>query len=176
MFSWTGPSGVHFNVTTTTEDDSRTATSTLHIDTITHRHGGVYQCTVSNGGVLNDTTLSEIIVQGMCCPIYHVTCLTISNIFIVHPTRPREFNIISEDIYSITLRWTDPAHTHGPIDHYNVNMLIVWGCVSLLLVVICSFIITALNTRTRCLTKLLILRIIHTFLLASNHTQDTAYI
>ena len=175
MFSWTGPSGVHFNVTMA-EDDSHTATSMLYIDTITHNHGGVYQCTVSNGGVVNDTTLLEVIVQGMCCSTYHVICLTISNIFIVHPTRLREFNIISEDIYSITLEWTDPAHTHGPIDHFNVNMLTVWGCVSLLLVVICSFIITTLNTRTRHLTELLMLRIMHTFLLASDHTRDTAYI
>ena len=49
MFYWKGPNGVQFNVTTTDEDGSLTATSTLHISNVTHNHGGVYQCTVSNG-------------------------------------------------------------------------------------------------------------------------------
>ena len=46
-----------------------------------------------------------------------------STIFLVRPSRPREFNIIYQDINSLTLRWIDPAHTHGTIDHFNVNML-----------------------------------------------------
>ena len=49
MFYWKGPNDVQFNVTTTDEDDSLTATSTLHISNVTHNHGGVCQCTVSNG-------------------------------------------------------------------------------------------------------------------------------
>ena len=48
MFYWKGPNGVQFNVTATDEDDSLTATSTLHISNVTDNHGGVYQCTVSN--------------------------------------------------------------------------------------------------------------------------------
>ena len=64
IFSWSGPNGVRLDYTTTDEDDSRTATSTLHINTITHDHGGVYQCIVRNGGSANDTTSSEMVVQG----------------------------------------------------------------------------------------------------------------
>ena len=54
-FSWRRPNSVQFNVTTTAEDESRTATSTLHISTVTHNHGGVYQCIVSNGGHQSST-------------------------------------------------------------------------------------------------------------------------
>ena len=63
-FTWRGPNGVQLDYTEPYEDDSRTATSTLRISTITHSHGGVYQCIVRNGGSANDTTSSEIVVQG----------------------------------------------------------------------------------------------------------------
>ena len=49
IFSWKGPNGVQFNVTTTDEDDSRKATSTLHIKAVTRNHNGVYMCIVTNG-------------------------------------------------------------------------------------------------------------------------------
>jgi len=57
MFSWRTPnnnkfigtSTDKFNITTTDEDDSHTATSILHISTVTHNHGGEYECVVRNG-------------------------------------------------------------------------------------------------------------------------------
>ena len=63
-FTWKAPNGARFDITRTTEDESRTATSTLHINTVTHSHGGEYQCVVTNGGEASDTTSSEIVVQG----------------------------------------------------------------------------------------------------------------
>ena len=67
MFSWRTPNGAQFNVTTTDEDDSRTATSTLHIHTVTLNHGGVYQCIVSNGEhqANNISIDSTLVVEGM---------------------------------------------------------------------------------------------------------------
>ena len=121
-FTWTGPNGVELNFTNPDEDSSRTATSTLNISMITHHHGGVYQCIVRNGGAANDTITSEIVVQGMRYLINHIMSLNINHI-LVRPSRPREFNMIYQDINSLTLRWNDPAHTHGAIDHFNVNML-----------------------------------------------------
>ena len=57
----------------------------------------------------------------------------------MHPTRPREFTIISEDINSFTVTWNDPTHAHGTIDHFNVSKHVdnVKICI-LLFVVICS--------------------------------------
>ena len=74
MFSWRTPNGVQFNVTTTDEDDSHTATSTLHIHTVTLNHGGVYQCIVSNGGhqANNISVNSTLIVEGK---IVHFSCI-----------------------------------------------------------------------------------------------------
>ena len=49
-FSWSGPNSVQsISMTDVIEDDGLTATSTLHINNVTHNHDGVYQCTVSNG-------------------------------------------------------------------------------------------------------------------------------
>ena len=50
IFSWTTSNNLHFTITTTDESDSRTATSTLYISNVTGNHGGLYMCTVSNGG------------------------------------------------------------------------------------------------------------------------------
>ena len=74
-FTWTGPNGVQLDFTKPNEDNSRTATSILHISMITHDHGGVYQCIVRNGGSANDTATSEIVVQGMRCLITQIMCL-----------------------------------------------------------------------------------------------------
>ena len=65
-FSWQTPNNVQFNVTTTDEDDSRTATSTLHIGSVTHNHGGVYRCVVRNDGQQNnnDSVSSTVVVEG----------------------------------------------------------------------------------------------------------------
>ena len=65
VFTWRTPDGVQFNVTTTDEDDNHTAISTLHINRVTHNHGGVYQCIVSNGGPGSAKTSSKIVVQGI---------------------------------------------------------------------------------------------------------------
>ena len=67
VFSWRAPNGVHFNVTTTTEDDSLKATSTLHISRVTHDHSGVYQCFVRNDGHQRNSssvTSTTVIVEG----------------------------------------------------------------------------------------------------------------
>ena len=67
-FSWLTPNNVQFNVTTTDEDDSRTATSTLHIGRATHNHDGVYQCVVRNDGQQNnnnDSVSSTVVVEGI---------------------------------------------------------------------------------------------------------------
>ena len=77
MFSWTTLNNLHFTITTTDEDDIRTATSTLHISNVTSNHGGVYMCTVSNGEDQrnNVSVNSTLIVEGkislfnLCCHI-----------------------------------------------------------------------------------------------------------
>ena len=48
IFSWEAPRGVELNYTTTDEDDSRTASSTLHISNITVDHNGEYTCIAKN--------------------------------------------------------------------------------------------------------------------------------
>ena len=65
-FSWRPPDGVDFNVTTTHEDDSRIATSTLHVSRVTHSHDGLYHCIVSNDGHqrVNNSVTSTIIIEG----------------------------------------------------------------------------------------------------------------
>ena len=67
MFSWRTPRGVEFNETTTDEDDSHTASSTLHISSVTNNDGGRYRCSVSNDKLKNggsaDTSL-RLIVEG----------------------------------------------------------------------------------------------------------------
>ena len=67
IFSWTTSNNLHFTITTTDEDDSRTATSTLHISNVTSNHGGVYMCAVSNGGDQgNNVSIdSTLIVEGI---------------------------------------------------------------------------------------------------------------
>ena len=64
MFSWRAPRRVAFNDTPTYEDDSRTASSTLHISSATSKDGGQYQCSVSNDGGGTATT-STLIVEGL---------------------------------------------------------------------------------------------------------------
>jgi len=76
MFSWNAPnnnefidtSTDEFNITTTDEDDNRTATSTFHISTVTHNHGGEYECVVRNGKPIsaNSSTTTIVNVEGKC--------------------------------------------------------------------------------------------------------------
>ena len=63
-FSWSTPNDIQFNVTIT--NNSHTATSTLHISTVTHNHGGVYQCIVRNDEhqANNVSVSSTVIVEG----------------------------------------------------------------------------------------------------------------
>ena len=72
MFSWTTLNNLHFTITSTDEDDSRTATSILHISNVTSNHDGVYVCTVSNGeDQRNNVSVNlTLIVEGK------VSCLT----------------------------------------------------------------------------------------------------
>ena len=62
--SWTTPNSV--NIITTDKHNGLTATSTLHISNVTHNHGGVYQCTASNGERQgnNVSVASTLIVEG----------------------------------------------------------------------------------------------------------------
>ena len=64
MFSWRTPNNVQFNFTIT--NNSHTATSTLHISTVTYTHGGVYQCIVRNDEhqANNISVNSTVIVEG----------------------------------------------------------------------------------------------------------------
>ena len=66
MFSWETPNSAHLSLITTDEGDSRTATSTLHISTITHDHDGVYRCIVRNGEPIpaNSSKSTAVIVEG----------------------------------------------------------------------------------------------------------------
>ena len=64
MFSWRTPRGVQINETATDEDDTRTASSTLHINSVTKRDSGVYECGVRNDGGEKYTEL-ELIVEGL---------------------------------------------------------------------------------------------------------------
>ena len=65
MFSWRTPRGVEFNETTTDEDDSRTASTTLHISNVANSNRGQYRCSVRNDGG-SDFTTSRLIVEGLC--------------------------------------------------------------------------------------------------------------
>ena len=64
MLSWTTPNGV--DIITTDEHDDLTTTSTLHISNVTHNHGGVYQCTASNGEHQgnNVSVTSTLVLEG----------------------------------------------------------------------------------------------------------------
>ena len=66
MFSWRTPNNVTFDNEVTNEDGSHTATSTLHIDTVTHNHSGEYQCTVRNGEhrFANSSKATTVIIEG----------------------------------------------------------------------------------------------------------------
>ena len=66
MFSWRTPNNVTFTNETTNEDTSRTATSTLRIDTVTRNHNGMYQCIVRNGEhrFAASSNLTAVIIEG----------------------------------------------------------------------------------------------------------------
>ena len=64
MFSWKTPKRVEFNETTTDEDDSHTASSTIHISSVTYNDSGRYRCSVRNDGGSDVTTL-RLIVEGL---------------------------------------------------------------------------------------------------------------
>jgi len=64
IFFWRTPRRVEFNETTTDEDDSHTASSTLHISSVTIYNGGRYRCIVRNDGG-SEVTTSRLIVEGL---------------------------------------------------------------------------------------------------------------
>ena len=119
MFSWRTPKGVEFNETTTDEDDSRTASSTLHINSITNSDGGQYRCIVRNiegGGVGTSLTL---IVEG----IFSLQCI-ITTLYITEKSSPpTSFNVTQVLINSLQLTWSVPTSPHGSINYYNVCCL-----------------------------------------------------
>jgi len=65
IFSWRTPRGVEINETTTDEDNSCTASSTLQIDSVANSDRGQYRCNASNDGGSQLTT-SRLIVEGLC--------------------------------------------------------------------------------------------------------------
>ncbi|XP_065918194.1 contactin-3-like isoform X2 [Dysidea avara] len=102
MFSWRIPEEVEFNETTTDEDDSRTAYSTLHISSVTNNDNGSYTCNVRNikrgSGV--GTSLTLIVEE--------------------KSSQPTNFTIIEVHTNSLKLTWTVPTNPHGSINYYNV--------------------------------------------------------
>ena len=62
--SWATPDVV--DITTTNEHNGLRATSTLHISNVTLDHGGMYQCTASNGEHQrnNVSVSSTLIIEG----------------------------------------------------------------------------------------------------------------
>ena len=64
ILSWTIPTVV--DITTADEHNGLTTTSTLHISILTHNHGGVYQCTASNGEHQgnNVSVTSTLVLEG----------------------------------------------------------------------------------------------------------------
>ena len=62
--SWRTPNVT--DITTTDEHNSNTIISTLHISNVTHAHGGMYQCTASNGERRgnNVSVSSNLVVEG----------------------------------------------------------------------------------------------------------------
>ena len=67
IFTWETPNSAYLSLIKTEEDESLTATSTLHISTVTQDHGGMYQCIVRNGEPLsaNSSKVTTVIVEGM---------------------------------------------------------------------------------------------------------------
>jgi len=72
MFSWRTPNGVQVSVTVTDEDDSHTASSTLHISTVTHNYAGVYQCVVRNGESQNYEKTTVVVEGDFYAFIVHI--------------------------------------------------------------------------------------------------------
>ena len=77
ILSWTTPTVV--DITTADEHNGLTTTSTLHISNVTHNHGGVYQCTASNGENQgnNVSVISTLVVEGeihLLCSYMIVYC------------------------------------------------------------------------------------------------------
>ena len=63
--SWKALNGVT-DITTTDEHNGLRTTSTLHISNVTHDHGGMYQCTASNGERQRNkvSVSSTLVVEG----------------------------------------------------------------------------------------------------------------
>ena len=75
ILSWTTPNGI--DITPTDEHNGLTTTSTLHISNVTHNHGGVYQCTASNGEHQgnNVSVTSTLVVEGKnSFVVYMIVC------------------------------------------------------------------------------------------------------
>ncbi|XP_065918141.1 receptor-type tyrosine-protein phosphatase S-like isoform X3 [Dysidea avara] len=98
-FSWKTPNGVEYNYTTTDEDDSRTASSILHINRVVHSGG--YKCIAGIGGTINASVSTNIVVE-------------------VHSSRPQHLSIISEEVDSLMLKWRNPVQPRGIVDHFKV--------------------------------------------------------
>ena len=119
MFSWEAPRGAEFNETTTDEDDSLTASSTLHVISVTKSHGGKYACNVRNTRRANVDTSFTLIVEG----IFSLQCIITILYIVVKSSPPTIFNITQVLINSLQLTWTVPTNPRGSIDYYNVCCL-----------------------------------------------------
>ena len=118
ILSWTTPNGV--DITTADEHNGLTTTSTLHISNVTHNHGGVYQCTASNGEHQgnNVSVTSTLVVEGkfICCIHDCVLQHTIEK-----SSPPISFSIIHINATSFQLMWSSPRNPHGIINYYTVR-------------------------------------------------------
>ena len=65
MFSWRTSNGVEYNYTTTDEDNSRTASSTLHIRNVSKNDEGKYVCNARNIRGGNNNTMFALNVEGI---------------------------------------------------------------------------------------------------------------
>ena len=122
-FTWKTRRAVQFNETTTDEDDSRTASSTLHISSVTSSDSGKYTCNVRNVKRGSIGTSLTLIVEGIISLIFSLQC-TITTLYITEKSSPpTSLNIPQVLINSLQLTWTAPNRPRGSINYYNVCCL-----------------------------------------------------
>ena len=120
IFSWKALyRRIQFNETTTDEDDSRVASSTLHISRVTNNDDGRYQCSVSNGG-RSEVSISTLIVEGLYSQL--VLYVLPNHTYVTVPSSlPRSLKVSIANISSLKLKWSMPRKRRGEIDYYTVS-------------------------------------------------------
>ena len=193
MFSWEAPRGAELNETTTDEDDSRTASSTLHISSVTNNNNGSkYTCNVRNirgGGVGTSFTL---IVEG----IFSLQCIITTLYIIEKSSRPTSFNITQVLTNLLQLTWSVPTNPRGSINYYNVCYLChlsylmsyytctvynqeEWLCINTVVYKYCCLFLsircTTIAVTNQYKWSMLLPSLVTTLLTTSDHTQSTVY-